>query len=135
MSRFRYFGILAAPIAIAFVVAFAHTNRPSEPASMFTIGAGATVCFAVCSVVATLSLERNIRRGGTAKLRAKGKDPERLLLQLGVVALFAPAGLALILWALGWLAASLVYGFCALSFLFVIGWGWRYRSSLGGAVY
>jgi len=133
VSRLRYLGILTAPIAIAYAVTFAHTNRPSEPTSLFTIGAGATIGFAVYAVVATLSLERNIRRGGGAKLRAKGKDPERFLLNLGVVALFAPAGLALILWALGWIAAALVYACCVFSFLCVCACGWRYRSSIGAA--
>ena len=134
MSFFRFFGVLAAPIAIAYAVTFTHTNRPSEPASWFTIGTAATLVFAIYAVVATLSLERSIRRGRAAKLRAKGKDPNRFLLNLGVVALFAPAGLALVLWALGWLAAPLVYVFCVFSFLSVCAWGWRYRSSIGAAV-
>ena len=133
MSRFRYFGVLVAPLAIAYVVAFTHTNRPSEPASLVSVGAGVMIAFAVYSVVATLLLERNIKREGAAKLRAKGKDPDRFLLNLGVVALFAPAGLALLLWALGWLAAALVYTFCVFSLISVCAWGWRYRSSIGSA--
>jgi hypothetical protein len=78
MSRYRYFVMLTAPVAIAYAVAVAHTNRPSEPSSFFTIGAGMLIAFSGYAVVTTLSLERRIKRGGsfkTPRYRKESRSP------------------------------------------------------------
>jgi hypothetical protein len=125
--------ILAAPFALSYAAAFSHTNRPAEPASLFTLSTAAIVALAICAVVVVVSLERKVERGGAAKLRANGQDPDRFLLNFGVISLFTPAGLAAILWILGLLAAGIVYACCTFSFSGICLWGWRYRGSISPA--
>jgi hypothetical protein len=105
-------------------------SRSSGPPPWVSIAAWVATGVTIYAAAAVFLFERQFKRAAAAKLRAKGKNPERTLLLLGVVTLVSPACLAVPLWAVG-LASRYVYAFCAFSFLGVTAWGWRYRRTMG----
>ena len=67
-----------------------------------------------------------------ANLRAKGRNPDRDIVLVGVVMLLAPGGAAFLASFLG-LSFVQLSGYAAFSFGGVALWGWRHRRFIGSA--
>ena len=103
---------------------------PSDGSRWLSIGLAGCAVYAVAALI---FLERQLTHGpGAARLRAKGRDPERDMALLGVVMLLAPVSASFLCSLFGVSLVQLI-GYAAFSFVGVALWGWRYRRVIGSA--
>ena len=120
-------GLLIAPI---FYIAFAHTinaNRgPIESPDWLTSARIVIYLFAVCCFALSFLMERQIRRKPTNKIIKEGKDPDFLILIIGLALFLAPSSIAFFLFLFGGLLTD-IYICSVLSFIGIVFWSWYQR--------
>ena len=129
MPAYRYAVLLMSPL---MMVRARVLVPPLESDGSRWLSIGLAAC-AVYAVAALIFLERQLTRGpAAARLRSKGRNPERDMALLGVVMMLAPASAAFLCSLFGVSLVQLI-GYAAFSIVGVALWGWRYRRVIGSS--
>jgi uncharacterized membrane protein YhdT len=119
---------LFAPICYLSVAYTINVTRgPISSPDWLTLARIVIYLFAMCCFVSSFLIERHILKKSKDKLIKKGKDPDVLILIIGLALFLAPACIAFFLFIFGGLLTDL-YACSILSFVGIIFWSWHQRA-------